>query len=254
MLKFSANISLLFTELPFPDRFAAAAAAGFNGVEMQFPYDFPAAEIAERARAANVEIVLINAPAGDRSRKEPGIACQPDRIEEFRAGLEIAAEYLHTLHCPRINILCGRVNERNVNLDTLIDNLIYCADTFPSDVTILLEAINGQDVPGYLIQTTAEAIACIQAVQRDRLKLQFDIYHRHISEGDVIGALDQYIAHIGHIQFADAPGRQQPGTGTIDFQSIFKKIDESHYNQWLGAEYVPTNKTSESLDWYQQWH
>ena len=255
MPRFSVNISMMFTELPFPDRFAAAAAAGFTGVDIQFPYAFPAAQLAEKARAANVSIVLINAPGGDQSRKEPGIACRPERVEEFREGIDIACEYAQILQCSRVNILAGKVGSHpEVNHVTFIDNLAHGSDMLARiNTQALVEPINGNDVPGYFIQTSAGAIACIREVRRENLNLQFDIYHRQVSEGNVGDALTEFAPLIGHIQFADAPGRHQPGTGVIDFPGVFKQIDESGYSGWVGAEYIPTDNTVDSLDWYRDW-
>ena len=255
MPRFSVNISMMFTELPFLDRFAAAAAAGFTGVDIQFPYEFPVARIAQEARDADVSIVLINAPAGDRSRNEPGIACQPERREEFREGIDIACEYAQILQCSRVNILAGRVGSHpEVNHATLIDNLAHGSDMLARiNVQALVEPINGIDVPGYFIQTTADAVACINEVRRENLKLQFDIYHRHVSEGNVLDALTEFAPLIGHIQFADAPGRRQPGTGVINYSDIFKKIDKVGYSGWVGAEYIPTHSTADSLVWYRDW-
>ena len=255
MPRFSVNISMMFTELPFLDRFAAAADAGFTGVDIQFPYGFPATQIAEQAQAANVSIVLINAPGGDQSRKEPGIACQPERMEEFREGIDIACDYAQILQCSRVNILAGKIGSHpELNHVTLIDNLAYSSDMLARiNVQALLEPINGNDVPGYFVQTSADAVACINEVRRKNLKLQFDIYHRYVSEGNVIDALTEFAPVIGHIQFADAPGRHQPGTGAINFSDVFKKIDKVGYTGWAGAEYIPTHNTVDSLDWYRDW-
>ena len=255
MPRFSVNISMMFAELPFPDRFAAAAAAGFTGVDIQFPYEYPATQLAEQAEAANVSIVLINAPGGDQSRREPGIACQPGRKEEFREGMEIACEYAKVLQCSQVNILAGRGDGNpEAHRATLIGNLAYGSNVLAGiNARALLEPLNGNDVPGYFIQTTADAVACINDVARKNLKLQFDIYHRQVAEGNVIDALMQFAPHIGHIQFADAPGRHQPGTGAIDFSRVFKIIDESGYSGWVGAEYIPTRTTTDSLDWYRDW-
>ena len=252
MPRFSANISMMFREAPFPDRFDAAAAAGFSAVDIQFPYGFPAAQLAERARDANVSIVLINAPAGDQSRREPGIACRPERVAEFREGIEMACEYARTLQCSRVNILAGRVDgDPEANQATLLENLAYGSDMLTGiNARALLEPLNAADAPGYIIRTTADAVACIRKVRRDNLKLQFDIYHRHMSEGNVIDALTEFAPVIGHIQFADAPGRHQPGTGAINFSAIFDKIDENGYSGWVGAEYIPTHDTIGSLDWF----
>ena len=255
MPRFSANISLMFREAPFPDRFAAAAAAGFTGVDIQFPYEFPAAQLAQRARDANVSIALINAPGGDQSRREPGIACRPERMEEFREGIETACEYAQILQCSQVNILAGKAGgEPEAGQATLLDNLAYGSDMLAGiNARALLEPLNAVDAPGYIIRTTADALACIRKVQRENLKLQFDIYHRHMSEGNVIDALTEYAPFIGHIQFADAPGRHQPGTGAINFFDIFNKIDENGYSGWVGAEYIPTHKTVDSLDWFRDW-
>ena len=255
MPRFSANISMMFGELPFPDRFAAAAAAGFAGVDIQFPYGFPAVQLAERARDANVSVVLINATAGDQSRGEPGIACRPERMEEFREGIELACEYAQTLQCPRVNILAGSAgSDPEADPAAFIDNLAHGSDMLARiNARALLEPINVTDVPGYIIRTTADAVACIKKVRRENLKLQFDIYHRHVSEGNVIDALTEYAPFISHIQFADAPGRHQPGTGVINFADVFKKIDENGYSGWAGAEYIPTHDTVGSLDWFRDW-
>ena len=255
MPRFSANISMMFREAPFPDRFAAAAAAGFTGVDIQFPYGFPAAQLAQRARDANVSIVLINAPAGDQSRGEPGIACRPERREEFREGIETACEYAQVLQCSRVNILAGRAGgDPEADQATLLDNLAHGSDMLARiNARALLEPLNAIDAPGYAIGTTADAAACIGKVRRENLKLQFDIYHRHVSEGNVIDALTEYAPVIGHIQFADAPGRHQPGTGAINFSDVFKEIDENGYSGWVGAEYIPTHDTVDSLDWFRNW-
>ena len=255
MPRFSANISMMFREAPFPDRFAAAAAAGFSAVDIQFPYGFPAAQLARRARDANVSIVLINAPGGDQSRREPGIACRPERREEFREGIEMACEYAQVLQCSRVNILAGRAgSDLEADQATLLDNLAYGSDMLARiNARALLEPLNAVDAPGYIIPTTADAVACIGKVRRENLKLQFDIYHRHVSEGNVIDALTEYATVIGHIQFADAPGRHQPGTGAINFSDIFDKIDENGYSGWVGAEYIPTHDTVDSLDWFRDW-
>ena len=253
MPRFAANISMLFTELDFPDRFAAASEAGFSGVEIHVPYQFSADELAQWAQAANVEIVLINAPAGDHEIREPGIACRPERVEEFRESIKSAVEYANILTCSRVNILAGRCNDDSrLSHQTLVNNLTYAADALAQiNANALLEPINGVDVSDYMVQTTGYASECIIEVDRENMKLQLDIYHRQVSEGNIARALRDYYPLIGHIQFADSPGRHQPGTGGIDFPDFFRQVEQTAYKSWLGAEYIPEGKTSNSLDWLQ---
>ncbi len=254
MPRFSINLSMMLQEHAFLDRFQAASDLGFKGVDIQFPYEHPADVIAARASAAGVEVVLINVPAGDLSSGGDGLACVPGREEEFARGLETARAYVDALGCRRVNVLAGRLPQgcdpARARL-TLADNLRRAADLFARDgVTVMLEPCNTRDVPRYLVSRTGEAIALLDECGRPNLALQFDFYHRQIMEGDLLDGFRAALPSVAHLQFADAPGRHEPGTGTIDFPALFAAIDASGYDGWVGAEYVPSTTTAASLGWF----
>lgn len=253
MPRFSINVSMMLGEHAFLDRFQAAADLGFDGVDIQFPYDHPAEAVAARAAAAGVEVVLINVPAGDLMTGGDGLACVPGREREFAAGLSLARRYAAELGCRRVNVLSGRVPEGarcDLARETLVENLKRAADAFaPDGVTVMMEPCNTRDVPRYLVTRTRQAIALLDAAGRENLAVQYDLYHRQIMEGDLIGGLHAHLPRIAHIQFADAPGRHQPGTGEIAFERVFPAIDASGYGGWVGAEYRSTGKTGDSLGW-----
>jgi hydroxypyruvate isomerase len=254
MPRFSINASMMLNEHAFLDRFRAAADLGFEGVDIQFPYDHPAEAVATRAAAAGVEIVLINVPAGDLTTGGDGLACVPGREEEFAAALETAGRYVEALGCQRVNVLAGRLPagaEPGRARATLTDNLRRAADVFgPMDVTVMLEPCNTTDVPRYLVGRTNDAIALLDEAGRPNLALQFDFYHRQIMEGDLIAGFRSALPRIAHLQFADVPGRHEPGTGEIDFPALFAEIDASGYDGWVGAEYIPSTTTAKSLVWF----
>ncbi|WP_024586390.1 TIM barrel protein [Aliihoeflea sp. 2WW] len=253
MPRFSINVSMMLHEFAFLDRFQAAADLGFAGVDIQFPYDFPADALAKAARRAGVEIVLINVPAGDLTSGGDGLACVPGREKAFARAVEEAADYAFVLGVKRVNVLSGRVSEgvaRDAAFATLVGNLQLAADRFaPLGVTVMAEPCNGRDVPRYLVQRTADAIDAIDAASRRNLAVQFDFYHRQIVEGDLIGGFRAALPRIAHVQFADTPGRHEPGTGEINHRSLFAAIDASGYSGWVGAEYRPTGTTAASLTW-----
>ncbi|GLT20653.1 hydroxypyruvate isomerase [Zoogloea oryzae] len=253
MLRFSANLSFLFLDRPFLDRFAAAAANGFKAVEFHFPYAFPVDEVVDAAHRAAVEVVLFNFPAGDWAAGERGIACLPDRVAEFREGVELAARYAEALACPRVNCLAGRrpdgVDEALL-CATLVDNLRHAADAFaPAGRQVLMEPLNTRDTPGFLIDRTAPALAVLDAADRPNQGLQYDIYHAQVMEGDLARTLESALPRIGHIQLADNPGRHQPGTGEINFPFLFRHLKAIGYEGWIGCEYVPTGPTEDSFEW-----
>lgn len=253
MLRFSANLSFLFLDRPFLDRFAAAAANGFKAVEFHFPYAFPVDEVVDAAHRAAVEVVLFNFPAGDWAAGERGIACLPDRVAEFREGVELAARYAEALACPRVNCLAGRrpdgVDEALLTA-TLVDNLRHAADAFALvERQVLMEPLNSRDTPGFLIDRTAPALAVLDAADRPNLGLQYDIYHAQVMEGDLARTLESALPRIGHIQLADNPGRHQPGTGEINFPFLFRHLKAIGYGGWIGCEYVPTGPTEDSFGW-----
>ena len=244
---------MLFTELPFLDRFEAAATAGFRAVECQSPYDSDARLIAERLNANGLTMVLHNLPAGNWAAGERGLAIFPDRVEEFRDGVARAIAYAKTLGCTRINCLAGiqpRGIEESALTLTFVDNLRYAADALSrTGICLLIEAINTRDMPGFYLSTTSQALNIIAAVGSKNLFLQYDVYHMHIMEGLAMPMLAQNLASIKHIQIADHPGRNEPGTGTIDFPALFKHIDQLGYDGWIGCEYNPKTTTVAGLSW-----
>ena len=253
MLRFSANLSFLFLDRPFLDRFAAAAACGFKGVEFHFPYDFPADEVADAAQQAGVEVVLFNFPAGNWAAGERGIACLPERVAEFRYGVEKAARWADALGCQRVNCLAGLrpdgISEA-VLRDTLIGNLRFAADSFQRvDRQVLLEPLNSRDTPRFLVDRSVAALAILDEADRPNLRLQYDIFHAQVMEGELALTLARHLPRIGHVQFADNPGRHQPGTGEIHFPFLFDHLDAIGYPGWVGAEYAPTGLTEASLGW-----
>ncbi|MDJ0610705.1 MAG: TIM barrel protein [Kiloniellales bacterium] len=256
MPRFSINASFMLPEHPFLDRFAAAADLGFRAVDLQFPYDHPAEAVAARARAAGVEVVLINVPAGDLAAGEAGTAGLPGREAEFREGVEEAVAYCRALDCRRVNVLAGTTPRGLTPSDcaeVLAANLRHAAERCAAEgITVMVEALNGRDNPGFLLQTTDEALAAIARAGHGNLRLQFDLYHRQVMEGDLIRGLEENLPRIAHIQFADNPGRGAPGSGEINLSAVFDAIDRLGYGGWVGAEYVAAGPTGESLGWFRE--
>ncbi len=253
MPRFCANLSLLFTEVDFPDRFAAAAAAGFRAVECQFPYAWPAERLAAALAANGLRMVLHNLPPGDWESGERGIACIPGREEEFREGLEAAVETARTLGCGRLNCLAGippaGVPPARVR-GTLVANLRHAAARLEREgIRLLVEALNDRDVPGFYLRRTAEAVDLIEEVAHPNLFLQYDVYHMQTMEGNLIRTLRTHLGRIGHIQIADPPDRREPGTGEVNFGNLFREIDAAGYGGWIGCEYLPSRDTLSSLTW-----
>lgn len=253
MTRFAANLSMLFNEVPFSERFAAAAAAGFRGVEYLFPYDYAVADLVDALRANDLVQVLHNLPAGDWAAGERGIACLPDRSEEFRAGLEQAIDYASALGCHRLNCLAGirpeGLTESEVNA-TFVENLRHAAERLrATGITLLIEPINTRDIPGFFLCHTHQALAIINAVGADNLRLQYDIYHMQVMEGDLARTMELNLPRIAHLQLADNPGRHEPGSGEINFPFLFRRLDELGYDGWIGCEYKPATTTEAGLDW-----
>jgi hydroxypyruvate isomerase len=253
MPKFSANLSMLFQEVDFLERFAKAADNGFSAVEFMFPYDWPAAEVAERLQRHGQRQVLHNLPAGDWGAGERGIACLPGRESEFQDGVGRAIEYAKALHCPQLNCLAGLmpadVPAEKV-LETLIVNLRFAAEALArEEIGLLIEPLNNKDIPGFLLTTSAEGCRVIDAVGHDNVKLQYDIYHMQRMEGDLVNTMSALIGRIGHIQLADNPGRHEPGSGEINYDYLFKAIDNLGYQGWIGCEYIPAAGTEAGLGW-----
>ena len=253
MPKFAANLTMLFTEVSFLDRFAAAADAGFDAVEFLFPYDFEKGRVADALKAYGLQVVLHNLPAGDWAAGERGIACHPDRITEFRAGVAKAIDYATALGCPRVNCLAG-IAPPGVDADTaravLIHNLRFAAaELGAAGIELLLEAVNTRDVPGFFVNRTAQGLAILNEVGSANLKLQHDIYHAQVMEGNLMPTIEANLGRIGHLQVADNPGRHEPGTGEINFPYLFRRLDELGYAGWIGLEYKPAAATVAGLDW-----
>src|SRR4051812_29432141 len=253
MASLAANLTMLFGELEFLDRFAAAADAGFTAVEYLFPYASEPQVLAQRLRDHSLVQVLHNLPAGDWSAGERGIACHPDRVEEFKNGVAQAIRYATTLDCDSVNCLAGKVPDgvdASAARDTFVRNLRYAAPLLKSaGITLLIEPINTRDIPGFFLSGTTQAIEIMDAVGSDNLCLQYDIYHMQIMEGDVAAAIERLLPRIKHVQLADVPGRHEPGTGAIDFGALLPLIDRIGYTGWIGCEYVPQAGTVPGLGW-----
>lgn len=256
MPKFAANLTMMFNELPFLERFDAAAAAGFGAVEFLFPYDYPAQALRDRLDRNALQLVLHNLPAGDWGAGERGIACDPARVDEFRQGVDRAIEYAQALGCPRVNCLAGIVAERQHDIAqrTLIENLRHAAQQLrAANITLLLEPVNTRDIPGFFVSRSQQALAIIDAVGADNLQLQFDLYHAQVMEGDLTHTIETQFGRIGHLQLADNPGRHEPGTGEINYSYLFRRLDELGYQGWIGCEYKPRTSTAAGLDWFAPW-
>jgi hydroxypyruvate isomerase len=254
MPKFAANLTMLFNEHPFLDRFARAAEAGFGGVEYLFPYPHPKEELAERLHRHGLTQVLHNLPAGDWEKGERGIACHPGRRGEFQDGVGRAIEYATALSCRQVNCLAGKRPDGvtgTVLEDTLADNLRFAAQALAeASLDLLVEPINSRDIPGFFLTGSRRTLDLLDAIGAPNLKLQYDIYHMQVMEGDLGPTLQALMPRIGHIQVADNPGRHEPGTGEIHYPFLFRLIDALGYAGWVGAEYAPQSGTEAGLAWF----
>jgi hydroxypyruvate isomerase len=250
MPKLAANLSTLFAELPFLERFAAAARAGFRYVEYQFPYQWNAQELARRAREAGVRVVLHNLPAGDFAKGERGIACLPGREREFRDSLEQAIPYAKAVDCPRLNCLAGLAPADRAHFDVLVANVRYAARRLgEAGLQLVLEAINTRSVPGFFLSRSAQAIDVLNAAGEPNAFLQYDFFHMQVMEGDLAKTVERLLPRIGHIQLADVPDRHEPGSGEINFDFLLRHLDAIGYSGWVGCEYNPRGDTLEGLKW-----
>lgn len=253
MPRFAANLSTLFTELPFLDRFGAAARAGFTAVECQLPYPFVRHTLKARLEEHGLTQVLINMPAGDWAGGERGIACHPNRRQEFTEGIDRAIDYARTLGCTQVNCLAG-VTPAGVSpaaaRDTFTRNLATAAPRLAAcGIRLLIEPINTRDIPGFFLTRTAQALDIIADVRSDNLFLQYDVYHMQIMEGDLSRTVERHLSLIGHVQIADAPARHEPGTGEINYDFLLRFLDQVGYQGWVGLEYTPQGRTEDGLDW-----
>ncbi|WP_305857560.1 hydroxypyruvate isomerase [Balneatrix alpica] len=253
MPKLAANLSMLFTEQDFIQRFGAAAQAGFKGVEYLFPYDFAAETIAAELDKHQLTQVLFNLPAGDWAKGERGIAIFPERVEEFRAGVDQAIAYAKVLGNTQVNCLAGILPAgacAKTAEATLVDNLKYAAAKLEqAGIRLVMEAINTRDIPGFFLNNTAQALAIREQVGSSNLFLQYDIYHMQIMEGDLARTIETHLPAIQHIQLADNPGRHEPGSGEINYAFLFDFIDRLGYGGWIGCEYKPATTTEAGLGW-----
>jgi hydroxypyruvate isomerase len=259
-LKFSANLSFLFSERQFVERFAAAHAAGFDAVEFHFPYAEDQVVLAEVALTSGVEVALFNLPAGtdaEWTAGQRGIAADPHRMAEFQDGVGLAIEYATTLGCPRLNCLAG-IPPHNVAAERareiLVENLRFASSICKrAGIQLLIEPLNTHDTPGFLVPTTAAAVSIIDLVGSDNLALQYDIYHAQVMEGDLARTIERHLPKIGHIQLADNPGRHEPGSGEVNFPFLLGHLQRLGYSGWVGCEYRPSGDSEDSFAWMEGW-
>jgi hydroxypyruvate isomerase len=255
MPQFAANLTMLFNEVPFLERFERAARAGFDAVEFLFPYAWPAQEIKQRLDANGLQLVLHNLPAGDWDAGERGIGCLPERADEFRDGVRRAIEYASALGVKQLNCLAGKAPagaDEALLRKTFVANLRHAAGALKqAGIRLLIEPINTFDIPGFYLNRSAQALSIIDEVDSDNLFLQYDIYHAQRMEGELATTLEKHLARIGHVQLADNPGRHEPGTGEINYPFLFAHLDRIGYRGHVGCEYKPATTTEAGLGWLQ---
>jgi len=253
MLRFNANLTMMFNEVDFPGRFARAARAGFKAVECLFPYEWDKERLAEELDKHGLKQVLFNLPAGNWQGGERGTACLPQRTGEFQEGVGLAIEYAKALRCPRLNCLIG-LTPKEVPAEkvrrTVVANIRFAAIALEkAGIRLLVEPVNTQDIPGFYLAHTLGALRLLKEVNHPNLWIQYDIYHMQVMEGNLTKTIRDNLAHIAHIQLADNPGRHEPGTGEINFPNLFRAIDEAGYDGWIGCEYRPSGVTEDGLGW-----
>lgn len=256
MPQLAANLTMLFNEVPFMERFQAAGKAGIKSVEFLFPYDFGLENVKKEIKDNGLQLVLFNLPAGDWAGGERGIAADPARVKEFREGVDKAAAWAKELGSPRLNCLAGKkvdTSSLSEQRRTLVENLRYAAETLQKhDIILMVEPINHFDIPGFFLNTVAETLEIIDEVDMPNVYLQFDIYHTQRQEGEITAKLRRHMHQIGHIQIADNPGRHQPGTGEINYRFVLNELDRLGYNGFVSMEYVPQPDTLTSLRWVEE--
>lgn len=253
MVQFAANLTMLFTEVPFMERFDAAHDVGFKAVEFLFPYAFEPSEIAKKLNRFNLQQALFNMPPGDWDAGERGYAALPGWEEKFKASVETAMIYAEALDCKRVHAMSGIVNPAysyEEHVEVFIKNIRYAADALAAKgITLLIEPLNSRDMPGYFIAHQRDAVALIKKVGRPNVKLQFDVYHAQIMDGDLSTLIRDLQPEIGHIQIASVPERHEPSEGELNYPYLFNLMDETGYKGWVGCEYNPKNSTKEGLNW-----
>lgn len=254
MPRFAANLSMLFTDVDFVERFARAAAAGFQGVEYLFPYAWGKDLLRQRLDDFQLQQALFNMPPGDWDAGERGLAALPGRENEFREGVEQALDYARHLACPRLHAMAG-CPDAGVSAEAArqvyVDNLQYAARLCAQHgITLLIEPINNIDMPGYFLTTSAQAGAVLEAVGADNLRIQYDCYHMQIMEGNLAATMERLLPRIGHIQIAGVPGRHEPDVGEIHYPYLFGCLDDWGYGGWIGCEYRPRGETDAGLGWF----
>ena len=256
MPQFAANLTMLYNEVPFLERFELAAHSGFKAVEFLFPYAYEAAEIKKILDQHQLKLILHNLPAGDWDAGDRGIACNPDRVAEFRAGVTKAIEYAKVLGVPQLNCLAGKMPvgmSTQLSHDTFVANLHFAATELKKfHLKLLIEPINTFDIPGFFLSKTQQALDILNEVGADNLFVQYDIYHAQRMEGELSNTIEKNLSKIAHIQLADNPGRNEPGTGEINYPYLFKMLDRIGYQGWIGCEYKPATTTEAGLSWIQK--
>lgn len=253
MPRLAANLTMLFNEVPFLERFGLAAAAGFRGVEYMFPYEYDAQQLKEQLDAHGLTQVLHNLPAGNWAAGDRGIACLPSRIAEFEAGVDTAIAYAKALGCRQLNCLAG-ICPPDVDIDaardTFVRNLRFAANKLDGvGIKLFMEPVNTRDIPGFFLCRTSQAVDIIDTVGSDNLLLQYDVYHMQVMEGDLARTIERLLPRIGHIQVADPPARHEPGTGEINYAFLLGFLDRIGYTGWVGCEYKPATTTAAGLGW-----
>ncbi|MGI9373052.1 MAG: 2-oxo-tetronate isomerase [Hyphomicrobiales bacterium] len=257
MIQLAANLTMLFPELPFTDRFAAARAAGFTAVEFLFPYQWPAEQLHEKIKQSGVKQVLFNLPPGDWDKGERGLACLPGRQDEFQESVGRAIEYAKVLETPRMHCMAGVIPEgaqAEALQETYVENLKFAARACEREnIGILIEPINPFDVPGYFLNYSNQALDILQRASHPNLKLQYDLYHMHRIGDDMPSFIAKNIGHIAHFQVAGHPGRHEPDCGEVPYSAAFDAINAQDYAGWIGCEYIPESTTLAGLTWAEHW-
>jgi hydroxypyruvate isomerase len=256
MPKFAANLTMLFTEVPFPDRFAKAKQAGFTTVEYLLPYAYPDRELKNHLNTNGLKQVLFNLPCGDWVAGDRGIGAHPARVKEFRAGVAQAIEYAKTLSVKNLNCLAGKRTASHSDAEhwaALLDNLKFAANELRKHhLNLLVEPVNHFDIPGFFLNKTEQVLKLLQEVAQPNVFLQYDVYHAQREEGEIINTLKRILPQVGHIQIADNPGRHEPGTGEINYPFVLREIDAMGYSGHIGLEYIPAKGSDLSFDWIKE--